>query len=227
MKKLFLILIGVIIIFGLTACGNKKTNNDDSLKFKEEYESLNGTLNSQNSERRTVLIDEDNPFVYSSSKEIVEKIKDKKTFYVYFGSSYCPWCRSVIEKLVEMANKNKIDTIYYVDIWDGDHVENFRDVYQVSDDGSVKLKTNGTKEYYQLLDYFDNVLSDYTLTGKDGNSKLVGEKRIMVPSFIYVEKGKTIKLETGISSKQENSSQELSNEILDDEENKFNEFFSK
>lgn len=167
------------------------------------------------------------PFGYLKGEEIVEKIENNETFYVYFGSPYCPWCRSVIEKSIEVAKKNNIDTIYYVDIWDGDHIEILRDTYQLNDSGEPELVSEVGKGYKDLLKYFDNVLSDYTLTDADGNKVSVGEKRIFAPNFIYIENGKAIKLTSAISKNQKDAREELSNKILEDEEKEFNEFFRK
>ena len=54
----------------------------------------------------------------------------------------------------------------------------------------------------------------------------VGEKRIYAPNFIYVNNGKAVKMTEGISDKQKDAFEELSDEILEDEEKLFNEFFN-
>ena len=214
----------MLIVLGATGCSEK---NSDAIRFKKEYEELNGLSNSSGNIFRAISILEDNPFVYVTGEEIVKKIEDNETFYVYFGSKYCPWCRSVIEKSIELAKKNNINTIYYVDIWDGDHIEILRDIYQINDNGEPELVQRGGNGYKELLKYLDNVLDEYTLTDKDGNEISVGEKRIFAPNFIYVENGKAIKLISGISENQKNSREELTDEILKDEERIFNEFFDK
>ena len=142
-KKVFLILILFIGLF-VTGCS---ANNKDALKFKEEYEKINGDKTSYSDNKyRTLKIDKNNPYVYSSAKEILEKINNKETFYVYFGSSYCPWCRSVIEKSIESAQKNNIKKIYYVDIWNGFHNEILRDTYKLNDKNEAEKEKDGTKE---------------------------------------------------------------------------------
>ena len=226
-KKTFLIITIIVLLLGLAVGGFYLLNkgSKDALKFKEEYEILNDTKNSSGAIHRAVKIPKDNPFVYITAEEVVKKIENKETFYVYFGSAYCPWCRSVIEKAVEVAKDNNIDKIYYVDIWDGDHVEILRDTYRLNDDNEVELVTEGGKGYKELLKYFANVLSDYTLTDSEGNKISVGEKRIFAPNFIYVQKGNAVKITEGISSYQENSRSDLTDEILKDEEKQFKEFF--
>jgi len=210
MKKI-IILLSLLLLVG---CSNK-----NAVKFKNEYESLNGKTNSYGKNYRELSINKKNPYIYSNAKEIVKKIENKETFYVYFGSKLCPWCRSVIEKSIDVANDLNIKKIYYVDIWDDEGNEILRDKY-IIDDGKLKLDKEGTKEYKKLLKYFDSYLRDYLVEGKDTK-----EKRIYAPNFMYIEKGKIKKLTTGKSSKQEDPYQDLSKDILKDEEKEFKEFF--
>lgn len=221
-KKVFLILILFIGLF-VTGCS---TNNKDALKFKEEYEKINGDKTSYSDNKyRTLKIDKNNPYVYSSAKEILEKINNKETFYVYFGSSYCPWCRSVIEKSIESAQKNNIKKIYYADMWNGFHNEILRDTYKLNDENEATKEKDGTKEYYKLLEKFDNLLEDYTLTTDDGEEVKVGEKRIFAPDFIYVENGVAKRITSATSENQKDADAKLTKEILKDEEKSFNDFF--
>ncbi len=221
-KKVFLILILFIGLF-VTGCS---TNNKDALKFKEEYEKINGDKTSYSDNKyRTLKIDKNNPYVYSSAKEILEKINNKETFYVYFGSSYCPWCRSVIEKSIESAQKNNIKKIYYVDMWNGFHNEILRDTYKLNDENEATKEKDGTKEYYKLLEKFDNLLEDYTLTTDDGEEVKVGEKRIFAPNFIYVENGVAKRITSATSENQKDADAKLTKEILKDEEKSFDNFF--
>ena len=228
-KKIILLIILVVLVLGIGRYFLlvHKEQNKDALRFKTEYEALNGTKNSSGFTHRTVSISKNNPFVYVTGEEIVDKIENNETFYVYFGSAYCPWCRSVIEKAIEIAKDNNVDTIYYVDIWEGDHVEILRDTYKLNDDGELQLVLEGGKGYKDLLKYFDNVLGDYTLTDEAGKEVAVGEKRIFAPNFIYVKNGKSVKITEGISEVQEDSRAKLTDEILKDEEKQFNEFFQK
>ncbi len=218
MKKILI----VIIVFLLTGCVDKQ---NDAMIFKTDYESLNGKTNSSGKVHRTVSIDKDNPFVISSATEIVSKIENKDTFYVYFGSKLCPWCRSVIEKSIEVAKKNNIDTIYYVDIWDLEGNELLRDKYIINDSNELELKDAGTSEYKKLLKYFDEYLREYTLSDSNGNIISTGEKRIYAPNFMYIESGIIKKLTTGKSDKQSDAREVLTLEILKDEEEAFEYFF--
>ncbi len=229
MKKKVLIIVSVIVVILLSIvlwlCFSREKEESDALKFKSEYESLNGKLNSSSLEHRSVEIDKENPFVYSSAKEIVKKIENKDTFFVYFGSSTCPWCRSVIETAIKSAKEKDVKTIYYVDIWGSDHEEILRDTYKLDENGVPVLDKEGAKEYPILLEYFKDLLNDYTLS-KDGVSVSVGEKRIFAPNFIYVEKGEAKVLEEGTSSLQTDARGELTSDILKEQKEKFDTFFS-
>lgn len=219
MKNKLLIFISIFLLLLLTACTSK-----DAISFKKDYESINGKSNASGKVHRTVTIPKNNPIIISSAKEVLEKIENEDTFYVYFGSELCPWCRSVIEKAIEIANYNGIDEIYYVDIWDDDGKEILRDKYTLDNDDNPVKEIEGTDEYYKLLTHLDNVLEDYTYT-KDDNKLSFGEKRIYAPNFIYIAKGKAIRMTTGISDKQSNSREELTAEILEDETKQFDDFF--
>lgn len=222
-KKIFMLLFVACLTICLTACDKKNT---DGVKFKEEYESMNGEVNAKGMEHRSVSIPSDNPMKEVSGSDIVSMIENKETFYVYFGSKLCPWCRSVIETAIKTANDDAVKTIYYVDIWDDDGNEILRDKYGLTDDGKVEVISEGTKEYKKLLKYFDELLEEYNLTNDNGDKIPVNEKRIYAPNFVYIENGKAVKLVEGTSSKQKDSREELTKEILEDEEEIFDSFFS-
>lgn len=221
MKKiLFVSLIALSLV--MTGC---KKDNKKALEFKEDYEELNGTTNSRGVEHRTITISKDNKFVEVTPSEILKKIENKETFYVYFGSRLCPWCRSVIEKADEISRNKKISKIYYVDVWDDQGVEIFRDKYEVIDK-ELKQTFKGAKEYKKILNSIDqDLLRDYVITNSDGSTIEVGEKRIYAPNFVYFEKGKGIRLTNGKSEKQTDAREKLTKEMLKDEEKVFNEFF--
>ncbi len=216
-KRLFVLTLIVLLICGCTS--------RSATEFKKEYEALNGVENANGKKHREISIDKDNPFEKVSAEEVVDKTENKETFYVYFGSTLCPWCRSVIEKSIEVANNKGISKVYYVDIWDNEGNEILIDKYVLREDGTLELTIKGTPEYEELLTYFDNVLSNYNLKDSNGNTISTNEKRIYAPNFIYVENGKAINLVEGVSDKQKDSREELTTEMLQDEEKIFNGFF--
>ena len=230
LKKIIFILLLAVSMFTITACGKKEVKKEEkkeistSEKFKNSYESLNGKENSALEIHRTVSIPKDNPFEEISAKDLLTKIENKETFYVYFGDKLCPWCRSVIETAIKVAKENNIEKIYYISIWDDEGNEILRDKYEMQDNKVIKV-LDGTEEYNKLLEIFDDVLANYTLTNSKEKEVKVGEKRIYAPNFIYIKDGKAIKLTDGISDKQKEPREELTEDILKDEEILFNKFF--
>lgn len=222
MKKALLTLLIIVSIFTITGCANK-----DSKAFKEDYEKLNGVVNSAGKEHRKLNISEDNPFVEVSADEIVKKIDNKETFYVYFGSTLCPWCRSVIESAIKIAKEKNIKTIYYVDIWDDSGKEILRDKYEVKNK-KLEKTIDGTDSYKKLLENFNSLLRDYSVTDANDNNKeySTGEKRIYAPNYFYIKEGKAIKLTTGKSEKLTDARGELTEEIKNDQEKLFRDFFT-
>ena len=183
-------MIIVLSLFLLTGCVDK---NSDAYKFKEEYESINNKENENNGKKyRELSIPTDNPIEYATAKDIVEKINNKETFIVYFGFKECPWCRSIITELLNVASDKEVEKIYYVDVKD------IRDVKEIDEDGNITTTKEGDKYYLELIEKLGEVLSDYTLT-KDESTIEVGEKRIYAPNVVAISNGKAIQMETGIS----------------------------
>ena len=156
---LFLLLaLGIVYIFSelYTESEIPEVLVTDGMLFKEEYEAINNNENEDGSIVRELDISEDNPFVYKDATELVESIDNDETFVVYFGYASCPWCRSIITPLIEAAQENDIDTIYYVD------VQNIRDRYELNDDNEAVRTVEGSEAYYELLDRLDSVLEPYS-----------------------------------------------------------------
>lgn len=202
------ILFGLVLLFGLflVGCNNSST---DALKFKEEYESLNGEKTDSGSKYRSLNIPKDNPFAYSTAKEINTKIDKGDTFIVYFGFSKCPWCRSIMEQFIKVAKDNNVNTIYYVDVLD------IRDVKEVQD-GEVVTTKEGDKDYMSLIEKIGNVLEDYTITEANGNKVSANEKRIYAPNVVVISQGKAIKMETGIADELKEPYSELTTAMRKD-----------
>ena len=219
MKKSIIVFIMILSVFTLTACksknDSKKEDNSnsnvstDALEFKKEYESLNGTESSSGKTIRTIEISEDNPFIYKTEDDIVSLMDKKESFVVYFGFPTCPWCRSVIPTLINVSKDLDIDTIYYVNVYD------IRNVLSVKD-GKIEETTKGSDGYYKLLDKLDNVLSDYSLKDEDNKEVDTKQKRIYAPNIVVVINGKAKKLVTGISEKQKDGYEELTDEMKED-----------
>ena len=224
---LFLLLaLGIVYIFSelYTESEIPEVVVTDGMLFKEEYEAINNNENEDGSIVRELDIPEDNPFIYKDATELVESIDNDETFVVYFGYASCPWCRSIITPLIEAAQENDIDTIYYVD------VQNIRDRYELNDDNEAVRTVEGSEAYYELLDRLDSVLEPYSplvYTTKSGKLKNVeiDEKRIYAPSVVVVKNGEAMELKTGINELQTDAYMQLTDEMIEESKGEFTELF--
>ena len=215
-NRLFMIIVTVLAAIVLVLNIQKVISNNsqtDGIKFKEEYEKLNGKKNDQGKKYREITIDSKNKMVYKTTEEVLELIDKKKSFVLYFGFDTCPWCRSVVPNLASIS-KELNQEVYYIDVKD------IRDTFELDDDNKPKLVKKGSKDYSKLLEKLEPVLEDYTLTDSDNNEIKVGEKRIYAPSIISVIDGKAKELTTGISEKQTDGYMKLTKEMDKDTYNK-------
>ena len=215
-NKLFMIIVNVLAAIVLVLNIQKVISNNsqtDGIKFKEEYEKLNGKKNDQGKKYREITIDSKNKMVYKTTEEVLELIDKKKSFVLYFGFDTCPWCRSVVPTLASIS-KELNQEVYYIDVKD------IRDTFELDDDNKPKLVKKSSKDYSKLLEKLEPVLEDYTLTDSDNNEIKVGEKRIYAPSIVSVIDGKAKELTTGISDKQTDGYMKLTKEMEKDTYNK-------
>ena len=185
---IIILVIGVLLFVFL----GKDRYRQSALDFKAEYEKVNGTTMRDDIKYRTLNIDKNNPYVKVSIDEIAKKIQNGETFYLYVGDHLCPWCRSGIEKMIEVANNEKIDTIYYVDFWDDEHNEILRDVYdvEIKNKKATIVKTKEATEGYKVLyEAVKDFIQDYTIT-KDGKEYNTGVKKVFGGDHFFFNKGK-------------------------------------
>lgn len=221
-----LVALCIVYIFSelYTESDVPEIKNTDAVTFKNEYESINNKSIDEVNNYRALDIPEDNPFVYVTAEELVQKIDNHETFVVYFGFNTCPWCRSVLSNLITSAKNNDVKQIYYVD------VKNIRDTYTLNDEHEAVRTVEGTKGYYDLLDRLDRVLEKYanlTYTTKKKKKTVVkevevGEKRIYAPNVIVVRDGSPVGRGTGIPKKLENPYGEITEEMNNDSLEQFN-----
>ena len=202
MKKISKIII--VLVIGILLAGCTKSS---ASKFKKEYESLNGKNSSSGNTIREVSIPENNPIVYQTADEIVSRMENGETFVVYFGFASCPWCRSMVEQLIESAIDNNISTVYYVDVY------KIRDKYEVNDSGKLTRTEEGTDGYNELLNLLDEVLDDYTITTESGEKLETNEKRIYAPNVVAVVNGIATEMIEGTSSELKDPYQELTEDM--------------
>lgn len=225
MKKKSLIISVVVGIFIVLAGGlgiyllNQEKPSGDALKFKEEYESLNGTIRESDGQRyNDIKIDKNNPIVYIDSKGALEELEENQAI-IYVGANWCPWCRGAVPVLLEVAEEYKVDKIYYLDL------DNEKSSFEIVD-GELNKTKDGSANYYKLLEKLGDRLSDYALT-KDGKSYPTGEKRIYMPYVVGVKNGKVSKDLVGTVSLNENQTKydNLSDEQQRELKDKYIEIF--
>lgn len=225
-KNILLVLFLLVGIFTLSGCTNEPRK--EALDFKKEYESVNNKVIKGDYKYKELNIDKNNPYIKVDPSEIVKKIENNETFYLYVGDSLCPWCRSGLEKAIEVAKKQGIKDIYYIDFWDDNHKEILRDLYTVEVDKKGKAsftKTqDGTDAYYKIIEAVKDFAQDYTID-KDGLTYNVGVKRTFGGDHFYFKDGKCVKYMSLRSDKLNTAFDELTDEVLKDQETKFTEFF--
>ena len=189
----FCMLMSLSSVFGSgipeAAAGNGNPEVlSDALRFKEEYESLNGMPRSDTSFAlyNTTYIPEKNAVRYIDAQKAFELLgSPSSSSVIYFGANWCPWCRNIIPVLLEEVDRNSVPALYYVDVTDE------RDKYVLADGAAVR-ESEGTEGYSRLLEALDEYLKPYILTSDSGESVDTGEKRMYIPFLLVVDKGKVL-----------------------------------
>lgn len=196
MEKKKVLLTGILLII-VVLCAYIKINNnvanDDAMKFKNEYESLN------EEGYKKIEIPEDNQIKYSSYEEIIE-ILTSGTGVIYLGFPKCPWCRNAVPVLLDAVSETGIDTIYYY------NALSIRDKKHLDEDGNIVVDEEGTEEYKKLV----NILYDYLGEYSGLNDSSI--KRIYFPTVIFVKDGKVKGLHVSTVDSQNDPSKNLTNE---------------
>ncbi len=191
-KKLLVIIALILSLFLVTGC-DKEEEKSDAVKFKEEYESINGKFDDDKQIIRNLSVDEDNPFIYSTAEEIINKIENDESFLVYFGYAKDARSRCIIETLINTAKEERLKQIYYVDI------STIRNRMSVDKNGNLITLEKGSDGYNKLLELLEDHLYDYQLVNNYGESVTATGKRIYAPTVISIIKGEFNSLQDGIS----------------------------
>jgi len=187
-KKILLGIIGIILIAAIVIIvlvvreNNKIEYRKDALRFEEEYEALNNKGNDYNDKKYLELdISKENIIEYATEEEIVEILEDGDGV-IYFGFPNCPWCRAMINPLLETAKDNNVKKVYYLNILE------LRDSYEVEDKKVLRTK-EGSDSYYKILDELSEYLTDYSITDVKGKEYATGVKRLYAPTVVMVKDG--------------------------------------
>lgn len=206
MKKRIIIIISVAIVVGIMSfilIFMKKDEpvdfTQDEIKFKDEYEKLNGLEVFENYYLKVVDIISDNNVVYLNDKDVMDKLTSG-TNVIYFGWSDCNWCRSLVPTLIDTLKLNEIDKLYYYDL------KELRNAYEKSEEkDKVKL-------YEDILAI---VGEDITTTFNEDSNK-AGEKKILAPTVVFIKDGEYVGIHIKTIDSQEKSTDELTSEQIKD-----------
>lgn len=198
-------LLILIILAGFWFAYEYKKNNldekvkitADEKKFKDEYESINGVVRSNNIPNKTINIMDNNNIEYKTLEEVAD-ILDNGSGVIYFGFASCPWCRNAVPVLLNAMDSSDLDKIYYVNVRaDDDKAKDIRDEYTLDEKNKPKMTRNADDAYYRVLRSLASYLDDYTLTTAKGKKVSVGEKRLMAPTFVAVRDGVVVGFHSG------------------------------
>ena len=141
MKKNLIIITSIVVIIAVMSSVLLFLKNDepqviytdDEIKFKDEYEKLNGTELSDNYILKAINIDSDNNVKYVSDDELLNVLTNG-TNVIYFGWPDCNWCRTMLPILISTLKENNVDTLYYYNF------KSLRTAYEENnDEKKVKL----------------------------------------------------------------------------------------
>lgn len=202
MKKKVIIIISVILIvlvmvsvlFSMKKDEVTVTYTEDEIKFKEEYEKVNGMELSTDYVLKNITIPNDNNVVYLSDDNIVEKLT-KGTNVIYFGWADCNWCRTALPVLLDTLKENNIDTLYYYDF------KSLRNAYENGDEEKSKI-------YENIISIIGNDINTYF----DEDSSRKDMKKMLVPTVVFIKNGTYIGLHFKTVDSQVNSTDELNKE---------------
>lgn len=218
MKKNIVIIISIIIVITIMSLvlvfmktDEPKINyTEDEIKFKTDYEILNGTELAQDYVLKTIDIDSDNNVKYINDNDIIDKLT-KGTNIIYFGWEDCNWCRSVVPTLIETLKENEIDTLYYY---------NFKDLRTSYEN---KTDENKSKIYEDILSIIGNDIT--SVFNEESNRS--GEKKILAPTVVFIKDGNYVGLHVKSVDSHLNSTDELTDKQIKELKNIYKNNISK
>ena len=205
MKNKISIIISIIVV-GLMLVGillfikndNHEINyTEDEIRFKDEYESLNGQELAENYVLKNINIDIDNNVKYVTDKDILNLLT-KGTNVIYFGWSDCNWCRSIVPTLVTTLKENNIETLYYYDF------KSLRNNYE----------NNKSEDKNNLYESILEIIGEKIDSVFDENSNRHNEKKILAPTVVFIRNGEFIGLHVKSVDSHTKSTDELNDTQL-------------
>ena len=216
MKKIILALVLIsLVCLGCTVKQNdEEIVQTDALKFKEEYETYNDQINENNGKNYTNLdIADDNPMVYATFDEIMDVFDGSGI--IYFGFETCPWCRTAVPIILEAAEAENINKIYYF------NALSIRDVKSLDASGNIVVDQEGDPTYYQLMNKIGAIAESYAGLNDDSI------KRLYFPTVVVVKDGEIVFYHTSTVESQTDPYLPLTDEQHDELYNLYSEAFAQ
>ena len=173
-KRISALLIGILV----AACAAHSDILRDALRFKEEYESLNGQENMNGIDYVDISIPEENPIIYADIDKLMEIIDSEGI--IYFGFDECPWCRNALPVLIEAVQEKEVEEIYYYDI------KEIRDELELNEEGVIEVIKEKSEDYQKIYDALYESLNVY-----EGLND-VTIKRLYAPSVFFIKNGEVV-----------------------------------
>lgn len=170
-------------------------NLTDTEKFIEQYEDLNLQSYVHGDKRqlfRAVALNHDADIKYISYKEAIEKLNNGDNFVLYYGWPDCPYCRSMIEPLLNASVSAQMP-LYVIELPD-DSYKTSRTNYEWKD-GEVVI-SNSNADYDEFIEAFGGLdtFREFVVYKDDDDSEgvLTGKAGMYAPTILLVKDGNAI-----------------------------------
>ena len=164
MKKYIKIFIIVLCLIFISGCKDKKENNNDGLRFIEEYSAIG--------------IEEYDNVKYSDIDEVLDII-DNGSGVIYFGSGDNDLCLLSVPILFNASDNTSLDRIYYVSINDIDKE------FSIKDKEDNVIISNDNMNIPLVLFVYDGNIVSYHVGTIDNKVELTDDESIELYN-IYV-----------------------------------------
>ena len=206
MKKRLIIILSVllifvtliVILFFIKKDSNKIEYTADEIKFKDEYENINGYELKEGYILNTININIDNNVKYVDDNELI-KILKKGNNVIYFGWSDCNWCRTIVPILTNVVREENINLYYY-------DLKSLRNNYENDID----------KEKVKLYEDIIKIIGKDIDVVFDENSLKSGEKKILAPTVVFIKNGRYLKQHVKSLDSHKNSSDKLTDNQINE-----------
>ena len=176
MKDKYYILGGILVILIATLFLSFET-------YKEENKEI---AISSKIEKEYSFLENDNKIHYLNSKDFDELYTKGNGIFLL-----CHYEFKACQDIMRIVNENEHNTINYYDIL------NDRDEISMDTNDNIIKIEDGSYIYKKLLKILDDFLPKYSLLLEDKSYKKIDEKRLYMPTLIYLKEGTIIDIIVG------------------------------